>query len=62
MRVKRVDDAEKYGSFERPVCPWVLNEDNFDPNMSLVIYTEYISKEILLILLTEGRILVKENW
>ena len=54
----RVDDDEEYGTSERPVCPWVLNEDNYDPNMSLLIYAEYISKEILLMLLTEGRILV----
>lgn len=57
-RVKRVDDAEEYGSFKRPVCPWVLNEDNFNPNTSVLIYAEYISREVLLMLLTEGRILV----
>lgn len=57
MRVKRMDDAEEYGSFKRSMCPWMLNEDNFDPNMSLLIYAEYISEEIPLMLLTD-RILV----
>lgn len=57
MRVKRMDDAEEYGSFKRSMCPWMLNEDNVDPNMSLLIYAEYISEEIPLMLLTD-RILV----
>lgn len=53
-----MDDAEEHGSPERPVCPWMLNEGNFDPNVSLLIYAKYISKEIQSMLLSEGSILV----
>lgn len=58
MRVKRIDDAEKHGSFKWSMCPWMLNEDNLDPNLSLLIYAEYILEEIPLRLLADSRILV----
>lgn len=47
MRMKRMDEVKKHGSSKSTVSPWMPNEDNFDSNISILIYAEHILKNIV---------------
>lgn len=52
-----MDDAEEGGEL-KDRCVLECWRCNFDPNMSFLIYAEYISKEVQSMLLNKGSILV----
>ena len=52
-----MDDAEEGGEL-KGLCVLGCWMHNVDPNISLLIYAEYISKEVQSMLLNKGSILV----
>ena len=52
-----MDDAEEGGEL-KDLCVLGCWMYNFDPNISFLIYAEYISKEVQSMLLNKGSILV----
>ena len=52
-----MDDAEEGGEL-KDLCVLGCRMHNFDPNISFLIYAEYISKEVQSMLLNKGSILV----
>lgn len=54
--MKRTDDAEEGGEL-KDLCVLGCWMHNVDPNISFLIYAEYISKEVQSMLLNKGSIL-----